>query len=282
MNIQKIASFSDGSLGGNPAGVVLCDAMPSPNVMQSLAAEVGFSETVFARPLAPDAPFENWQARYFSPESEVPFCGHATIALGAALALQHGNGEFALTLNDAQITVTGEKVGDTLKAALQSPPTQSRAAPSNITAHALALFGYSRENLAGTLPPALAHAGANHLILALNNRSTLAKMQYDLDAGRAFMRTHNLVTIALIHAETPTTFHAHNAFASGGVLEDPATGAAAAALGGYLRDINWPHHGQIDIIQGEDMGMRSLLHADISDVPGSSIRISGMARIIGH
>ena len=75
-------------------------------------------------------------------------------------------------------------------------------------------------------------------------------------------------------------FHTRNPFASGGVYEDPATGAASAAFAGYLRDIDWPHQGSIDIIQGEDMGMRSRLRADIATEPGSSIRVSGSARIM--
>jgi predicted PhzF superfamily epimerase YddE/YHI9 len=62
------------------------------------------------------------------------------------------------------------------------------------------------------------------------------------------------------------------------VFEDPATGAATAALAGYLRDLRWPHGGAIDIVQGEDMGSTSLLHADIPVEPGSSIRVSGTAR----
>ncbi|MEO0396262.1 MAG: PhzF family phenazine biosynthesis protein, partial [Cyanobacteria bacterium P01_A01_bin.137] len=75
-------------------------------------------------------------------------------------------------------------------------------------------------------------------------------------------------------------FHTRNPFASGGVYEDPATGAATAAFAGYLRDLEWPHKGVIDIVQGEDMGMRSLLKAEISPEPGSSIRISGTARLM--
>jgi PhzF family phenazine biosynthesis protein len=71
-----------------------------------------------------------------------------------------------------------------------------------------------------------------------------------------------------------------NPFASGGVYEDPATGAATAALGGYLRDLGWPHGGVIDIIQGEDMGQRSLLRAEIPPEPGSAIRVSGTARLM--
>ena len=59
-----------------------------------------------------------------------------------------------------------------------------------------------------------------------------------------------------------------------------ATGAATAAFAGYLRDIGWPHGGVIDIVQGEDMGMRSLLRAEIPDALGSSIRVSGTARVM--
>ena len=103
-------------------------------------------------------------------------------------------------------------------------------------------------------------------------------MVYDLNAGRALMHDWDLVTISLVHAESGQQFHARNAFAAGGVLEDPATGAAAAALAGYLRDLQWPHNGTIDIVQGEDMGMKSLLTAEIPPAAGSSIRVSGSAR----
>jgi predicted PhzF superfamily epimerase YddE/YHI9 len=84
----------------------------------------------------------------------------------------------------------------------------------------------------------------------------------------------------LCHAESAHLFHSRNAFASGGLIEDPATGAATAAFAGYLRDAGWPHGGRIDIIQGEDMGMKSLLRAEIPAQPGASIRVSGTARRI--
>jgi PhzF family phenazine biosynthesis protein len=222
--------------------------------------------------------------RYFSPESEVPFCGHATIALGAALALQKGDGVYPLTLfNGANITVEGSKDGEVIAAALQSPPTHSKPAPAQLVADALALFGYTQaaDDLDPNLPPALIHGGADHLVLGLKSREAVAAMKdYDLNAGRTLMNNNGLVTILLAYAETPQLFHTRNPFASGGVLEDPATGAATAALGGYLRDIDWPHGGVIDVIQGEDMGMRSLLRATIGPEAGASIRVSGTARIM--
>lgn len=275
MDIQRIAAFSEGETGGNPAGVLIADALPSPAEMQRIAAEVGFSETAFAAPLG-----DGWRVRYFSPRIEVPFCGHATIALGAALALKFGDGTFPLTLNDAGISVQAAKAGDTVSAALQSPPTRSRPAPPELTAEILALFGYGRDDLDPAIPPALIHGGADHFVLALKSRRHLAAMAYDFEATRAVMLREGWATILLAFAETPRLFHTRNPFASGGVYEDPATGAATAALAGYLRDLGWPHEGSIEIVQGEDMGMRSRLHADIPPQPGSAIRVSGTARIM--
>ena len=273
--LQRIAAFSDDTCGGNPAGVQICESLPSATDMQQTAATVGYSETAFASPIT-----DGYRVRYFSPQSEVPFCGHATIALGAALALREGNGVFKLTLNDAVISVEGECDDDIIRAALQSPPTRSRPAEAELLASALKLFNLGHADLDAALAPALIHAGADHLLLGLKHRETLANMAYNLAAGKALMDAYGLITIVLAWPESPRLFHTRNPFASGGVYEDPATGAATAALAGYLRDIDWPHQGSIDIIQGEDMGMRSLLHADIPAAPGSSIRVSGSARIM--
>lgn len=277
MDILRIAAFSDGDTGGNPAGVSISPTLPPADEMQRIAAEVGYSETAFAAP--EDGA---WRVRYFSPESEVPFCGHATIALGAALAMRQGNGVFELTLNQARITVEGARQGTSLSAALQSPPTRSAPVDQTLIDEALAVFGYGRDELDQRLPPARVHGGADHLLLALASREALSGMHYALDAGRRFMNAHGLVTVLLAWADGPQRFHTRNPFASGGVYEDPATGAATAALAGYLRDLAWPHHGHIEVVQGEDMGRRSLLAADIPSAPGSSIRVYGTARLMAE
>lgn len=275
LNVLRIAAFSDGDAGGNPAGVAILDAMPKAARMQKVAVEVGFSETAFAAPEG-----EGWRVRYFSPESEVPFCGHATIALGAALAKKKGDGAFPLYLNDAAISVEGSRDDGRFLGALQSPPTWSKPASPALVAKALSAFGYAENDLDARIPPAIIHGGATHLIFALIDRRKLASMFYDLSAGRDLMNEEGLVTIAFVYAETPQLFHARNAFVSGGVYEDPATGAAAAALAGYLSDLDWPHGGAIDIVQGEDMGARSLIHAEIPEAKGASIRVSGAARLM--
>ena len=275
MNIIKLAAFSDGDSGGNPAGVVLLETMPSSTEMQKIAADVGFSETAFAE-MQSDK--NNWRVRYFSPESEVPFCGHATIALGAALADAHGDGRYQLSLNEADITVDGRQDGEQYSAALQSPATHFDLINNQEIAATLSLFGYSRNQVSAQIAPARIHAGADHYVVLLNTRADLAAMTYDLSAGRDFMRERGLVTVMFAVADDDNVFHVRNAFASGGVLEDPATGAAAAAFSAYLRDTGWPNSGVINIVQGEDMGARSLITAEFSPEAQSSIRVSGTTR----
>lgn len=280
--LVRIAAFSEGALGGNPAGVWVGAQLPTAEEMQRIAAEVGFSETAFAAPLpakAQEAGVRQWRVRYFSPEAEVPFCGHATIALGVALARRFGAGEYELSLSQTHIRVSGwqDEAGE-WQAALQSPSTRSKPVPADLMREALALFGQDAASLDPRIPPALIHGGADHLVLALRDRAALSAMHYSLAQGRLLMRREGLVTILLVHVQGERLFHTRNAFAYGGVYEDPATGAATAALAGYLRDLHWPHGGAIEIVQGEDMGMPSRLRAEIPAEPGSAVRVSGGAR----
>jgi predicted PhzF superfamily epimerase YddE/YHI9 len=173
-----------------------------------------------------------------------------SLALGAALALAHGNGVYRLHLNSADITVSGECHGGQLSAALQSPPTHSEPMPAELLAAVLGLFGYVEDDLDLDIPPARVHGGADHLALCLNSRAALAAMHYELDAGRELMNRENLITIL------------------------------TAAFAGYLRDLDWAHEGSIEIIQGEDMGIPSRLRAEIPAEAGSSIRVAGTARIM--
>jgi PhzF family phenazine biosynthesis protein len=83
--VRRLRAFTLDRRGGNPAGVVLDAATLSSAEMQAIAAAVGYSETVFVVDGPPTAGRREYQVRYFSPLAEVAFCGHATVALGAAL-----------------------------------------------------------------------------------------------------------------------------------------------------------------------------------------------------
>jgi len=102
-------------------------------------------------------------------------------------------------------------------------------------------------------------------------------MSYDFERLRALMTREGWTTAQLVWRESPAQFHARVPFPVGGVVEDPATGAAAAALGAYLRalDLVQPP-ATVTIRQGDDMGRPSILSVAIDPGRGG-IRVSGNA-----
>jgi PhzF family phenazine biosynthesis protein len=274
-NVLRLAAFSKNGQGGNPAGVAFYDSMPSAEEMMSIAKEVGYSETAFLVKQN-----DGWRVRYFAPEMEVPFCGHATIALGAALGERFGEGTYNLTLNNSAITVHASKTDLGMAATLQSPETWSKDAPTDYTEKILNAFQLKREQLDERFPIRIAGAGASHLVIFVKERQTLADMKYPFDEVRALMAEQNLVTISLLWQESGSVIHSRNPFAAGGVYEDPATGAAAAALAGYLRDMGWNGSQTFTILQGEDMGVPSRLTVSFTPKTGESISVSGEVRHI--
>lgn len=275
MKLHRIAAFTDRGRGGNPAGVTLVDMLPEPAEMQRIAAEVGYSETAFAAPAS-----NGFVVRYYSPTMEVAFCGHATIALGAVLATEYGAGSYPLHLANTDIEVEGTTRGGEAYAILRSPPTRQRTVPPSHREAMLTLFGYTEENLDPAIPMMYTNAGADHLIIPLARRDDLARMDYDFESGRALMRERGLTTVAFVVRQEPQLFHARNAFAAGGVFEDAATGAAAAAFTGMLRDQGLLDGGKLTIIQGEDMGQRSRIDVEYSLAVGTSVLVGGAASVI--
>lgn len=272
MKVQKLASFTRDGVGGNPAGVVIGDVLPDVEVMQDVAAEVGFSETAFAAPHD-----DGFRVRYFAPLAEVPFCGHATIALGSALGEAFGEGEYRLILNEAEISVTAYTEGGVPGATLVSPNTSHAALSDDIVSGALELFGIERTDIDPEIPAALINGGAQHLLLPVKSHDLLRDMRYDFDAGAELMKANDLVTINMIWRETPERIHSRNPFASHGVYEDPATGAAAAALAGYLRDAGLQAN-SFEVFQGAEMGNPSRLVVTPRPEKSGPVEISGTTR----
>ncbi|MEB3369549.1 PhzF family phenazine biosynthesis protein [Saccharopolyspora mangrovi] len=260
--IHRYAAFTTTPTGGNPAGVVLDARDLDETRMQQIAAEVGYSETAFALPTGP----RRFDLRFFSPLAEVAFCGHATIATAVALAERTTVGDlfFDTPAGEIAISTTTGSSG-AVQAGLRSVPTTSRPATDVEVRDALKALRWSAEGLDSTFPPHVSFGGNEHLVLVVRDRERLAELDYDFDVLKALMLERNWTTLQLVWRQDDQTFHARNPFPVGGVVEDPATGAAAAALGGYLRALGRvTEPRRLTIIQGEDMGRRSEITAQVS------------------
>ncbi len=270
--LHRLSAFSDRPEGGNPAGVWIGDALPDSAVMQKIAADVGYSETAFLTPFSG----RNRTVRYYSPKAEVSFCGHATIATGVVLGKMEGEGIYRLATAVGEVPVAVSMRQGTLEASLTSVAPKYTPAPDELVGQALSALGWQAKDLDGSIAPVRAYAGAWHLILAVTESSRLAELDYDFERLKTLMLRDGLTTLQLIWRERSGVFHSRNPFPVGGVVEDPATGAAAAALGGYLREaklIEAP--ATILIRQGETMGRPSRLAVEIPVTGG--IVVTGTA-----
>lgn len=275
--LYRLSAFTATAGGGNPAGVWIGDHLPEPPEMQRIAAEVGYSETAFVAPAAGTAR----TVCYYSPEAEVPFCGHATIAAGVQLGQFDGPGDYRFETVAGHVTVAVRHVDGLAEATLTSVEPKHWLAPPELLDNVLAALHWKAAELDGSIPPAAAFAGAWHLVIAAGSAGRLADLDYDFDALKALMLGAGLTTVQLVWRESETIFHARNPFPVGGVVEDPATGAAAAALGGYLRDAGLvAAPATLLIRQGEAMGRPSRLTVRIPASGG--IGVSGNAVSLDH
>ncbi|MFG2289537.1 PhzF family phenazine biosynthesis protein [Streptomyces sp. NPDC048595] len=278
LDVLRYSAFTADPAGGNPAGVVLDAEGLDDAEMLAIADQVGYSETAFVT--ASDPVARRYRLRYFSPRAEVAFCGHATIATAVALASRAGTGELLFDTPAGEIRVGTAADGDgPVRATLTSVPAHSRPAADTEVEPVLRALGWSRDDLDADLPPHVAFGGNEHLVLAVAGRARLAALDYDFDALHEIMRRHGWTTVHLVHRAAPDRldFHARDPFPVGGVVEDPATGAAAAAFGGYLRTLGLVTEPlRIHIRQGEDMGRPSDLFVDVHP-DDARIRVTGQA-----
>ncbi|MFJ5125403.1 PhzF family phenazine biosynthesis protein [Streptomyces sp. NPDC088555] len=287
--VLRYTAFSADPEGGNPAGVVLDASGLDDAAMLAVAAELGYSESAFLtgrdgpgdatsreEPGGEGAPAARaYTIRYFSPKAEVPFCGHATVATALALAERDGPGDLVFRTRAGTVPVTVAREGTELRATLTSvAPHVLDIAPGDL-AEALAALDWPAAGLDPALPPRIAFAGARHLVLAAATRERLADLDYDFARLEALMHRLDLTTLQLVWRAAPTVFHVRDPFPVGGVVEDPATGAAAAAFGAYLRAEGLvPDAAVLTLHQGEDMGRPGTLTVELR-AGDERVRVSG-------
>lgn len=276
--ILRYTAFSDEPAGGNPAGVVLDAAGLDDAAMQRIAAEVDYAETAFVTGEADGAR----SVRYFSPIAEVPFCGHATIATAVAIAEREGVDTLRFVTPVGEIVIETTDGDEGIRAAFTSVDTDLATFPDGILEALLDLIGVDRGDLDERYPPRLAFAGNWHPVVVIAGAAVFDGFAFDPGTARAFMDAQGWpATITVLHrlADVPAAamrFEARNLFPVGRITEDPATGSAAAAVGGYLRGIAAVRPpARIVIEQGRHVGRPGELVVDVPERGG--IVVSGRA-----
>jgi trans-2,3-dihydro-3-hydroxyanthranilate isomerase len=284
--------FTDRPFGGNPLAVFPEDAVPT-ELMQRLAAELHLSETVFVLP--PENPAHTGRLRIFTPAMEVPFAGHPTVGTAIVLAETGRLGPIDRRLDivfeegAGPVPVTIERGADgRLTATLTSPRLPSRVPGSLDPAMLAAAIGLEESMLQSDVPPALYSAGVPFAIVPVRPEF-LSRASIDLGLWRrdlARTPAQHLYLAALDDWADGREARVRMFAPEMGIIEDPATGAAAAAFVGFLADRQQPADGAVRWIlsQGTELGRSSRIEigADIVDGKLTAARVGGTAVLMSR
>lgn len=275
--ILRYSAFADAPLGGNPAGVILDASGLTEQQMGQIARDVGYSESAFVVGSTGERRFT---VRYFSPAAEVPFCGHATVALAVALSEKRGPGEFVFDTPIGHVSLTAVKNDAGTEVSFISVAPAQRQLRDGARAELFALLGLVESDVSEGYPVQESFAGNWHPILVLKDREIFHQFSF-APAPLAQLMVANgwSGTVTVLHPLGENRYEARNLFPVGRITEDPATGSAAASTGAYLRSIGKNRGGdQVLIHQGARVGRPSLLRVDIPAEGG--IKVTGGATLI--
>lgn len=287
IRVHQVDAFTRRPLTGNPAGVVLDADDLAPAEMQAIARELNNSETAFVcRPTADD--HDVW-VRFFTPSTEVPLCGHATVAVHYVRAVL-GIGPFGLVRQRSGVGVLPVQVleedGDYRVVMTQAEPRFSEPLDEGRRLRVLAALGMRTSDRDDRCPMEVVSTGAGKIMVGVRSRATLDALRPDMSALRALTAEIGGTGYFAFCLDSgdPAVLATGRMFAPAvGVPEDPVTGNAAAAFGAYcVRYGLAPHdgsHARLVVRQGEAMRRpgQVVVHVDIEGGAASAVRIEGEA-----
>ncbi|MDU0366696.1 PhzF family phenazine biosynthesis isomerase [Microbacterium sp. KSW4-17] len=273
--ILELLAFAAEPGGGNPAGVVPDAVGLDTAQMQRIATDLGHPETAFVG----QRDGRRVAVRYFSPEAEVPFCGHATIATAVALAEAEGVGPFMFETAAGVVETSTERDAEgRVTAGFRSVEPHLEALDPGVADRLLGILGLRSDDLDERMPLAQAFAGNLHPVVAIASRETFDAFTFDPAVLRTLMDERGWKgTVITVHIGGDLVdglvAEARNLFPVGEITEDPATGSAAASLGAYLREqggLAAPF--AFTVLQGRHIGRPSVLEVEVPASRGILVR----------
>lgn len=286
--------FTREPFAGNPLAVFPDGGLVPDELMPRVARELNLSETVFVLPA--ESPGHTCRLRIFTPAAELPFAGHPTVGTACVLVslglapLDGGEARLVFEEGVGPVRVTVREATSARAARFDVPrlPEPGPAAPAaRDIARVLTLA--QDDVLDGELRPRAFSAGVPFLFVSVRDRGALALARIDPAAWEEILSRFWAPSVYVItrDAERPgSTLRARMFAPAMGVAEDPATGAAASALPGYLAAGEPAPDGTLAwrIEQGFEMGRPSLIDVEAETKGGSiaAVRVGGECVEVGE
>jgi len=292
LRFHTLDVFTDEPFGGNPLGVFPDSAHLPTALMQRIAREMNLSETVFLGP--PETADGTARVRIFTPAVEVPFAGHPTVGTALYLAAR-GEGERSPDGSEASL-VLEENVGPV---PVEVRFEKGRAAFARFTTAMLpehrpcehapadlaAMIGLEPDEVrTDDLAPEQVSCGLPYLIIPVRSLDAIRRVALDTALWRRMVAdgwAHHVYTVCREAEGEGVDFRVRMFAPGSGVPEDPATGSAAAALGGYLSRVDGRDEARLawTLEQGIECGRPSVLEVEADRAGGETVavRVGGRA-----
>jgi PhzF family phenazine biosynthesis protein len=287
VRLFQVDAFTNQSLCGNPAGVVLDADDLSSEQMQAIARELNTSDTAFV--LRADGADHDLRMRFFTPRKESGFVAHATIATHTVLAAL-GRPAARRQKQNTGIVEIELVPGSPPMVCIVQPPAPLRSAPEpELMRSILAAFGLEAHALDPSCPPMIAGAASTRLLLGLHSSEMLARLRPDL---------RRLEELSAPAAASGYFLYTRQSKIDGcqtearmfcpalGISEDPVSGNAHGMLGVYLVRQGLLNsegsHARFTGAQGHHLKRPGRVHIDVSVAGGEpvAVTIAGQAAIV--
>lgn len=276
-----VNAFTEDLFGGNTAGVVFHDSL-SPAIMQKIACELRFSETVFVKILDK----KTFEMRYFTPVSEVDLCGHATIATFEVLMelnLLNVSKSFFIKTKAGFLKVFIEKEGFFMEQAKPIPGDYIEDFDELASILSIDSSKIGDKNF--KLIPQIVSTGLKDIMLPIEDKESLLKINPNFEKLSLYSKKHGVIGV---HAFT-LDVQGHTALCRNfaplyGINEEAATGTSNGALTYYLyiNSVLSNKSHNISFLQGLSKSRPSIIKARITDEGEPCIYIGGKGRILSQ
>lgn len=290
--VYQVDAFTKNIFTGNPAGVVTNADGLTDEEMQKIARELNNSETAFI--FSENCVDCDIQVRFFTPTTEVPICGHATIAAHYVNALEK---KFTGHTKVMQKTGAGilpvdiyKENGDYRVVMTQGNISINSPLPGNVQEKILKALDLSMDMSIPALPISIASTGHSKVmvgIIGINCIEKLHKLHPDMSALAAISSDIgcNGYYVFTIHPGEDSLIHGRMFAPAIGIAEDPVTGNANGPLGAYLVHVGYADRSMDNFsfkaTQGEAIGRSGTIKVDVTikDKQPVKVCVSGNAVI---
>lgn len=289
-NLYQIDSFTKEKFSGNPAGVITNADGLTDDEMQKIARELNNSETAFI--FSSDSSKYDAHVRFFTPTSEVPICGHATIAAHYARAIENrlDNCRIYQKTGAGILPVDIIKENEDYKIVM----TQGKIEFGNIIddedkKELLTALNMEDRDLLDNYKIQIVSTGHSKVMIGIKNIETLNSLKPDYDALSklsSIIKCNGYYVFAVSSTESDILIHGRMFAPAVGINEDPVTGNANGPLGAYLVHYNYVKHNnslfKFKIKQGEAINRAGIIEVEVKIEDGEpvEVKICGDAVIV--